>query len=142
MTDIRVGRSLNVPDSELRFSFSTSSGPGGQHANKVATRVTLEWNVDESRALGPRQQARIKTALRNRIDSAGVLRLSSDRYRSQIRNRDDVVGRFRRLIGDALRPRKARVRTQPTKSSVERRLRAKRRRGDLKRSRGPVGDES
>ena len=141
MSDIRVGRSLTIPDDEIRFSFSTSSGPGGQHANKVATRVTLEWNVDASRALGPRQRVRLKAALRNRIDSAGVLRLSSDRYRSQIRNRDDVVERLRGLIADALRPRKARVPTKPTKRSVERRLEQKRRRSEVKRSRRAGPDD-
>ena len=141
MTDIKVGRSLTIPDDEIRFSFSPSSGPGGQHANKVATRVTLEWNVDASRALGPRQRARIKAALRNRIDSAGVLRLSSDRYRSQIRNRDDVVERFRRLIEDALRPRKALVPTKPTKRSVERRLQQKRRRSEVKKARRARPDD-
>jgi ribosome-associated protein len=141
MTDVRVGRSLTIPNDEIRFSFSTSSGPGGQHANKVATRVTLEWNVDDSRALGPRQRTRIRTALHNRIDSAGVLRLSGDRYRSQIRNRDDVVERLRRLIAEALRPRKARVPTKPTKRSVERRLQQKRRRGEVKRRRRAGRDD-
>jgi ribosome-associated protein len=135
MSDIRVGSSLTIPQDEIRFSFSTSSGPGGQHANKVATRVTIEWNVGASRALGPRQRARIRERLRRRIDAAGVLRLSSDRYRSQVRNRDDVTERLRALVADALRPQKARVATKPTRAARERRLEAKRRRGDIKRRR-------
>lgn len=135
MSDIRISSSLTIPQDEIRFSFSTSSGPGGQHANKVATRVTVEWNVGASRALGPRQRARIKEVLRRRIDTAGVLRLSSDRYRSQVRNRDDVTERLRALLADALRPRKARVATRPTRAASERRLEAKRRRGDVKRRR-------
>jgi ribosome-associated protein len=135
MSDVRIGSSLTIPHEELKFSFSTSSGPGGQHANKVATRVTLEWNVDASRALGPRQRARIKEVLRRRIDSAGVLRLSSDRYRSQFRNREDVTEKLRTLVADALRPRKRRVATKPTRAASERRLEAKRRRGDVKRRR-------
>jgi ribosome-associated protein len=135
MSDVRIGRSLTIPEEEIRFTFSTSSGPGGQHANKAATRVTLEWNVDRSRSLGPRQRARIRAALAHRIDSSGTLRLSSDRYRSQTRNRDDVIERLRRVVSEALRPVKRRVATKPTRAATERRLEAKRRRGELKRQR-------
>jgi ribosome-associated protein len=135
MSDIRIGRALTIPEDEIRFTFSTSSGPGGQHANKAATRVTLEWNVDKSRSLGPRQRARIRAVLAHRIDSSGALRLSSDRYRSQTRNRDDVIDRLRTLVSEALRPRKARVPTKPTRTATERRLQEKRRRGELKRQR-------
>lgn len=137
---IRVNRSLVIPPDELRFSFATSGGPGGQHANKTATRAELVWNVEDSRALGPRQRERILSRLGNRIDSSGNLRVVSDRYRSQMRNRQDVTERMTRLVGGALRTPRSRVATAPTKASKERRLRAKKHRSEIKRNRRGTKD--
>jgi ribosome-associated protein len=135
---IRINRSLVIPPDELRFTFATSGGPGGQHANKTATRAELSWNVEGSRALGPRQRERILSRLGNRIDSSGNLRIVSDRYRSQMRNRQDATERFTRLLAGALRIPRSRVATAPTKASKERRLQAKRKRSETKRARrGP-----
>ena len=139
--DVRVNRSLTIPGDEIRLKFSTSGGPGGQHANKTATRVDLSWDVEQSRALGPRQRERIKSKLGRRVDSAGVLRLSSDARRSQLRNKEDVLERLGRVVGQALKREKSRVATGPTKASKERRLKEKKRRSDLKRSRRPSFDD-
>jgi ribosome-associated protein len=141
MTGVRVTRTLEIPADEIDLSFSTSSGPGGQHVNKSETRVNLTWHVKESRALGPRQRDRILTRLSNRIDSSGRLHLSSSRFRSQWRNREDVTARLQELVADALRPAKRRVETGPTKASREKRLRAKRRRSLIKRARQPVNED-
>jgi ribosome-associated protein len=141
MTGVRVTRTLEIPADEIDFTFSTSSGPGGQHVNKSETRVTLTWNVKESRVLGPRQRERILKQLSNRIDSAGRLHLSSSRFRSQWRNREDVTARLQELVADALRPAKRRVETRPTGASRERRLRAKRRRSQVKQARRIVNDD-
>ena len=138
---VRVSRSLTIPDSELNFRFTPSGGPGGQHANKTSTRATLEWNVDSSAVLGPRQRTRIRNALGRRIASDGTLRISSDAYRSQTRNREEVLDRLARLVGDALRPTKARVATTPSRSATEKRLEAKRRRSELKRQRSSGYDD-
>jgi ribosome-associated protein len=135
---IRVNRSLTIPAHEIRFTFVPSGGPGGQHANKSSTRVELTWNVSESRALGPRQRDRLLSRLGRRIDSSGTLRLTSDRFRSQLRNREDAIDRLAGLVAEALRTRRSRVPTGPTKAAQERRLRAKRHRSRLKRDRrGP-----
>lgn len=140
--DVRVNSHLVVPGHEIRLSHSTSGGPGGQHANKVATRVELRWDVASSASLGPRQRARIMQGLRGRIDNSGILRLSSDRYRSQLRNREDVLDRLAALVAGALKPAKKRVSTAPSAGARERRLRDKRRRGEIKRARrAPRGDE-
>lgn len=136
--DVRVSRSLTIPRRELKISFETSGGPGGQHANKAATRVVLEWDVAGSASLGPRQRARLLERLPRRIDSSGTLRVTSDRFRSQTRNRDDAMERLAALVRDALRPVAARVATQPTIAARERRLQAKRRRSEVKRRRGRV----
>lgn len=132
---IRVTRSLTIPDSELRVSFSPSGGPGGQHANRSATRVTLEWNVATSEALGPRQKARVQRALASRLDASGVLRITSDARRSQLRNREDAEARLAALVQRALTPRKKRIPTQATAAARERRLAAKRRRAETKKLR-------
>lgn len=138
---VRVSRSLLIPEDEIRLEFTTSGGPGGQHANKSATRAVLVWNVDSSRALGPRQRARLKGKLRHRIDSGGNLRLSSDAHRSQLRNREAVRERLATMVEAALRPEKKRIGTTPTRSSKENRLAAKRARSEIKRARGRPGPE-
>ena len=133
--DVRINRSLTIPGDEIRLRFSTSGGPGGQHANKAATRVDLTWNVATSRALGPRQRQRLRQKLRGRIDSSGNLRLSSAGERSQQRNRDTALRRLETLVRDALKREKRRVATSPTRASQEKRLQAKKRRSELKKQR-------
>jgi ribosome-associated protein len=133
--DVRINSHLVIPANELRLTHATSGGPGGQHANKVATRVDLRWDVASSPSLGPRQRARIMHGLRGRIDGAGILRLSSDRHRSQLRNREDVLERLAGLVASALKPPKKRVATAPSANARERRLRQKKRRSEVKRAR-------
>jgi ribosome-associated protein len=135
MSGVQVNRSLTIPLDEIEMTYSTSGGPGGQHANKTSTRAVAVWNVDDSQVLGPRQRQRIHAALRSRIDTAGNLRLSSDRHRSQLRNREDVLERLGDLVADALRPPKSRTATKPTAAGRERRLEQKRRRSATKRGR-------
>jgi ribosome-associated protein len=132
---LRVGRNVTIPEDELEFKFTPSGGPGGQHANRSATRAELTWNVASSRALDERQRERIRARLRHRIDSAGDLRLTSDKHRSQLRNRADVRARLASLVADALRPPTRRVPTTPTAASGRRRLQSKRRRSETKRLR-------
>jgi ribosome-associated protein len=142
MGSVRVNRTFEIPEDEIILRFSPSGGPGGQHANRSATRVDLYWNVDSSRALGPRQRQRLKHALRSRLDSSGTLRLSSDSHRSQLRNREEVERRLGALVARALRPVRRRIATTPTESSKQRRLGTKRRRADTKRLRRvPDADE-
>jgi ribosome-associated protein len=141
MSGIRINRSLLIPDHEIELRFSPSGGPGGQHANKAATRAELVWNLYSSTSLGPRQRQKIEGALRNRIDSAGNIRISSDRNRSQLQNRNDAVDRFRRLLLSALTPAKPRVDTKPTRASKERRLQEKKKRASVKRARRARPDD-
>ena len=133
--DVRVSRRVTIPASELAFRFTPSGGPRGQHANRSATRAELVWNIEESSALGPRQKARVRRALGRRIDAEGNLRLVSDAGRSQARNRKDVAERLALLVAGALEVPKPRVPTKPSASARDRRMRAKRRRGEVKRLR-------
>lgn len=141
MTDLRVNRRLVIPSNELEERFSTSSGPGGQHANKASTRAELAWNVATSSVLGPRQRERIRLRLANRIDSNGVLRVASEKHRSQLRNREEAKKRLAELIDRALKVEPARVKTKPTKAGRERRLQQKRRRSEVKRARRVTHDD-
>jgi len=132
---VRISASLAIPLSELQFRFSPSGGPGGQHANKVNTRVELRFDVAGSPSLGPRQRARL-------IDRLGPeVRLVADAERSQLRNRQLAVERFRARMADALRIEKPRRPTRPSRGAKERRLTAKRRVSERKRARRPDLDD-
>jgi ribosome-associated protein len=132
---VRVTRSVTIPDSELEFRYVRSGGPGGQHANKTSTKVELTWDVNESSALGPRQRARLLENLGRRLESSGVLRLRSDKHRSQLRNKEEVIERLRSLVEEGLQVPRARVATGPTRKAKQKRLDQKRRRSDVKRAR-------
>ena len=108
---IRINSGLSIPTSELRFSASRGGGPGGQHVNKVASRVTLSFDVRNSPSLDDADRARLEDKLRSRITTAGILSLSSHSTQSQAANRADVVERFATL-GRA--PVRRRRRGRPT----------------------------
>jgi ribosome-associated protein len=136
MDDIQISRNLHVPSAELRWRFSRSGGPGGQHVNTSSTRVELLWDIGGSEALSETQRARLLANLAGRVDEAGVLRLTVEESRSQHRNREIALERLRDLLLEAVKPRKKRRPTRPTRASKERRLEHKRQRGERKRNRG------
>lgn len=120
---------------EVEFRTSRSSGPGGQHVNKTESRVELLWSPQKSECLNEAQKKMVTGRLANRITDDGVLILVSEKYRSQHRNRADVTSRFFDLVIASLVPVKKRRPTKPTRSSVEKRIRSKKIRGDIKKSR-------
>jgi ribosome-associated protein len=132
---LHIAPGLDLPPSELSFRFSRSSGPGGQHVNRSATRVELLFDVAGSPALADDIRARLLARLASHLDSGGVLHLVSQSTRSQLRNREELLERFRALLAGALVERRKRRPTRPTHGSREERLRAKRRRGEIKRGR-------
>jgi ribosome-associated protein len=135
---LRITNTLTIPLSELRFRFARSSGPGGQHVNRSATRVELLFDVADSPSLTEAQREQVLKALASYIDNDGVLRLVSQTFRSQLRNREEVVERFQTLMRKAMRVPKRRRPTRPSRAARERRLASKRRRSEIKRQRGPV----
>ena len=139
---VRVNENLEIPDGELGFRYSRSSGPGGQNVNKVATKVTLLFAVADSATLSEHQKAVIAERLANRIAKDGVLHLSSERHRTRSANQRDAVERFAELVARALRPRKRRRATGVPEASKRRRLDAKRQHAERKRlrSRPPADD--
>ncbi|MFQ5854732.1 MAG: alternative ribosome rescue aminoacyl-tRNA hydrolase ArfB [Anaerolineae bacterium] len=139
---IHISETVSIPLSELSFRFSRSSGPGGQHVNKAETRVELLFDVANSPSLTDAQREQVMRRLSNRIDSAGVLRVTSQATRSQKQNRELAIERFRRLMEKALQPVKKRKATRLSRAAKERRLREKRRRSETKKyRRGPRPDE-
>ena len=127
-------RRPRVPDSELTWRFSRSSGPGGQHVNTTDTKAELLWDVRASQVLDDAQKAHVLAALRTRAVD-GVVRVVSSRFASQHRNREAARERLEELADDALRPVRRRRATKPTRGSKERRLAAKKLRSDVKSGR-------
>lgn len=134
----RHGR-VTIDDSELSWRFSRSSGPGGQHVNTSDTRVELIWSLTESAALTPAQKELATQRLRGRLVD-GTLTVASSSYRSQHRNREAAKARLLELVSAAVVPPRVRRGTRPTRGSVERRLTAKKRRGDTKKGRRATWD--
>lgn len=132
---IEITPELSIPESELEFLASRAGGPGGQHVNKVSSRVTLRFDLWGSTTLDEEQKRRIAEALPTRITKEGVLTMHARRHRSQAMNREELLGRFAELLREALRPRRARRKTRPSRAAKKRRLDEKRRRGEQKRLR-------
>jgi ribosome-associated protein len=128
----RINDHLRIDDDEVRFEFARSSGPGGQHVNKVETKVRLLFDLRGSRSLGPDQKRRIEERLKTRITKAGVLHVTSQRHRSREANRRATVERFVELLAEALEEEEPRVRTRVPKVQRKRRLESKRRRSQKK----------
>lgn len=140
MSSIRLSPSVSIPEAELTFRTSRSSGPGGQSVNTSDSKVELRWSVEGSAALDETQRARLVERLGSRLTADGVLVLTSSDHRSQLRNREAVVARLRSIVGEALEPPKVRRRTRPSRGSQERRLRSKTQRSEIKRLRRPPNE--
>jgi len=122
---------------ELRITVATSSGPGGQNVNKTNTKVFAHWNPRDSAHLGIQQLHRVLASarVRARMNDTGEIVLSSQVSRSQVGNKKEVFAKLRELLEDALRPRKKRIRTKPTRASRQRRLESKRKNSNSKKAR-------
>lgn len=129
---LHVTRSLAIPVAELRWRFSRSGGPGGQHANTADTRAEVRFDVAGSPSLGPRQRARLLERLGPEV------RVVASDHRSQARNRELALERLRQRLAGALATTAPRRDTRPTAASVRRRLDAKRRRAARKADRRAV----
>ena len=133
--DLEVTAALSIPDSELRWKFSRSSGPGGQHVNTSDSRVQLTWSVAESAALGEEQRDAVLTKLGRRLVNDAIA-VTVSTQRSQLRNRETALETLASLVREALAPpgplRRA---TRPTRGSARRHLAAKKRRSETKQQR-------
>lgn len=135
---LRVTSRVSVPLDEFSFTFSRSSGPGGQNVNKVNTKVRLLWNIGETESLAAGVKDRFIAKCKRRINSDGVFQITSQRFRDQERNRADCLEKLRGLLLEAAVPPKPRKKTKPSRRAIERRLENKRQRSSRKQSRRRV----
>ncbi len=124
-----------IPQNEIFFEASRSSGPGGQHVQKTSSRIGLRFNIHLSQALNEEQKNLILTKLAGRINKLGELVLHVESHRSQYRNKIEAVELLHELINKAIKKPKARKKTKPSKGSVARRLNEKSQLSEKKRER-------
>jgi len=123
--NIRVNSRIQIPASELEWSFARSSGPGGQNVNKVSSKALLRWPIATSPSLPDDVRSRFLARYANRITGDGEFYLSSQRYRDQGRNVEDCIEKLRQMVADVVSaPRKRKV-TRPTLASNRRRREGK-----------------
>jgi len=122
---IQVTNEISIPEDELRFTASLSSGPGGQNVNKVSSRITLWFDVVNSPSLSQEDKERLVNRLGSRISKDGVLRVTSQGTRSQAANRELAVKRFAELLRVALKQIPVRKKTRVSKAAKLRRLEEK-----------------
>ncbi|MDH5372416.1 MAG: alternative ribosome rescue aminoacyl-tRNA hydrolase ArfB [Acidimicrobiia bacterium] len=139
--DLVVNSEIVIPDDELQWTFSTSGGPGGQHANRSNTRAELRFDVAGSASIPDSLRGRVLEVLQKRL-VGGVVLVTVDESRSQWRNRQMARKRLAELLDEAARPpAPPRRRTKPSRSARRRRLESKRRRGETKQLRKRPGVE-
>lgn len=125
---------ITIPFSEFSFTFSRSSGAGGQNVNKVNTKATLSWEIALSNSCSESVKQRLFESYK-RYFVSGVVIISSQKYRSQARNIDDCVEKLHKLLNEVRLPPKTRRATKPSKSSVKKRLDSKTIRSKIKKMR-------
>jgi ribosome-associated protein len=118
--------------SELQFSTSRSSGPGGQNVNKVNSKVTLKFSIPSSAILSQDEKEILLRKLATRITTEGTLVLTAQDKRSQLDNKDSVLRKFEQVLKKAFEKKKARKATKPSKQAVRKRLNEKKQHGEKK----------
>jgi ribosome-associated protein len=142
MTDaIVVSDEVRIPARALSVRAVRASGPGGQNVNKVATKIELRVDLDAIEGLSASARARLRALAQHRLDADGRLLVTSQATRTQAQNADDARKKVAALVRAALVPPRPRHKTRPSKSSVQSRLDAKKRRSAMKRWRASPKDE-
>lgn len=136
MDDLDIGNGVVIPERELSWSFSTSGGPGGQHANRSATRAEVRFDLASSPSVPEDLRERMLARLGGKT-SGGVVAVTADESRSQWRNRQSARKRLSVLLSDAMKVPRTRRPTAPSAGARRRRIESKRRRSGIKQLRRP-----
>lgn len=132
---------INIPYSEYELKAVRSGGAGGQHVNKVSSRVELYFNVSQSTVLTEEQKERILLKLGSKLTEDGLLRITDDTSRSQHANREGVIKKLHDILAKALVRPKKRVATKVPKGVKRKRLETKKKKGEIKKLRKKSGLE-
>ena len=135
---IKIAPDIVIHEKELTFDFVRSSGPGGQNVNKVATTVQLRFDIRAAEGIPVGVKSRLRKIAGKRITEDGVLIIKAGRFRKQEQNRQDAVERLVQLLRAAAVKPKKRIKTRPSKAAKERKLAAKKQRGQLKKLRQKI----
>ncbi len=135
---IRIPPHIVIKEKELNFEFVRSSGPGGQNVNKVSTAVQLRLDVRASTGIPADVKGRLRTLAGRRMTENGILIIKANQFRKQEQNRQDAVERLIQLLQMAAIKPKKRVKTRPSRAAKERKLVAKKQRGQLKKLRKKI----
>ena len=134
-SDLYIQSNLTIPAAEISVQTSTSGGPGGQHANKTSTKVTLRWNLKNSPSLREYQRSLLLERLHSRLSKRGEIIIQCDETRSQYDNFHRATQRLIHLVQEGLRRQTPRKKTKPSRSAKAQRLDQKKRRSQTKQQR-------
>ena len=138
---IEISSAVALSEDEIQIDFIRASGPGGQNVNKVSSAAQLRFDILSSPSLEPEVKERLRRIAGSRVTGDGILVIEARRYRTQEQNRLDAIQRLVALVQKALEKPKPRHKTRPTLASRQKRLQAKRQRGETKRLRGRPSPE-
>jgi ribosome-associated protein len=129
---IELSRGISIPLSEIDIRFVRSSGPGGQHVNKTSTQAEISFDLAGSPSIPGSERTWLRSRLASKLDTEGKLQVTSQAYRSQLRNREDAIEKLIAMLNQALQRPKKRRPTRPTRGAKESRLRSKKLHGERK----------
>jgi len=129
---------IRIPENELEIKFVRSSGPGGQNVNRRATKVQLRWNIEKSKILTQEQKEQLQQSPFIQLTINDEIIVESQEERFQERNKEIAIQKLNQLVNKALKKKKKRIPTKPSRAAKEKRLKEKKRKSEIKKSRQKI----